>query len=327
MIITKTPLRVSFVGGGSDIPQFYKRFNYGSVVSAAINSYVYVIVSKKNDFYERYRLNYSKTESVERIDLIKNEIIRECIKYTKIKDRLYIATIADVPSNTGLGSSSSFCVGLLNALYYYKKQKVTKRNLAEIASKIEIKILKNPIGKQDHYAAAFGGFNHIQFYSNNKVKVKPLSSKRGNDLLQNSLLVWTTKFRSASKILKKQKKNLKINSLKMIEIRNLSDVFSKEFKKKRLNLLQVGKLIERNWALKKGLTNLTTNKAINDIHKFGLKNDVLGSKLLGAGGGGFILFIVDKKKQKQIIKKFKKKGYRVYNFSLDTSGSSIKEIL
>lgn len=327
MIITKTPLRVSFVGGGSDIPQFYKRFNYGSVVSAAINSYVYVIVSKKNDFYERYRLNYSKTESVERIDLIKNEIIRECIKYTKIKDRLYIATIADVPSNTGLGSSSSFCVGLLNALYYYKKQNVTKKNLAEIASKIEIKILKNPIGKQDHYAAAFGGFNHIQFYSNNNVKVKPLSSKRGNDLLQNSLLVWTTKFRSASKILKKQKKNLKINSLKMIEIRNLSDVFSKEFKKKKLNLLQVGKLIERNWVLKKGLTNLTTNKAINDIHKFGLKNDVLGSKLLGAGGGGFILFIVEKKNQKQIIKKFKKKGYRVYNFSLDTSGSSIKEIL
>ena len=206
MIITKTPLRVSFVGGGSDIPQFYIRFNYGSVVSATINSYVDVIVSKKNDFYERYRLNYSKTESVERIDLIKNEIIRECIKYTKIKDRLYIATIADVPSNTGLGSSSSFCVGLLNALYYYKKKRVSKKKLAEIAAKIEIKILKNPIGKQDHYAAAFGGFNHIKFYSNNKVKVENLLSKHGDNLLHNSLLVWTTKFRSATKILKKTKK-------------------------------------------------------------------------------------------------------------------------
>lgn len=327
MIISKTPLRISFVGGGSDISQFYKRFDYGSVVSAAINSYVYVIVSKKNDFYEKYRLNYSKTESVEKVNLIKNEIIRECIKYTKIKDRLYIATIADVPSNTGLGSSSSFCVGLLNALYYYKKKKISKKKIAEIASKIEIETLKNPIGKQDHYAAAFGGFNHIKFYANNHVNVKPLPFRDGNNLLQNSLLVWTSKFRSASKILRRQKKNAKINSSKMIEIRNLSEKFSKEFKNKNIDLPKIGKLIERNWELKKGLTNLTTNKVINDIHQLGLKNKVLGSKLLGAGGGGFILFLIEKKNKKKIEKKFKEKGYRIYNFLLDKNGSRIKKIV
>ena len=164
MIISKTPLRISFVGGGTDFSSFYKKNGYGLVVNTSIDKYIYISVKKLNPvFHEKFRLNYSETEMVDHVRNIKNPIIRECIKFLDIDDRLYISTIADVPSSTGLGSSSSFTVGLLNVLYDFKKQKVSPGRLAEEAAHIEIKVLDSPIGKQDHYVASFGGLNKIFF--------------------------------------------------------------------------------------------------------------------------------------------------------------------
>ena len=157
MIISRTPLRISFAGGGTDIPSFYKKNSYGCVLSSAINKYIYVSVKKHSKLYsEKIRLNYSETETVNDVEKIKNPIIRTCLKFLEIDDNIYISTVADAPGSSGLGSSSTFCVGLLNALYAYKGQKVNSNRLAKEAAKIEMEILKRPIGKQDHYAAAFG---------------------------------------------------------------------------------------------------------------------------------------------------------------------------
>ena len=175
MIVSKTPLRISFVGGGTDFGSFYKKNSYGLVVNTSIDKYIYTSVKKLDPlFYEKFRLNYSETEMVDHVKNIKNPIIRECIKFLNIDDRLYISTIADVPSFSGLGSSSSFTVGLLNVLYNFKKQKISPGKLAEEAAHIEIKVLGSPIGKQDHYVASFGGLNKIFFFDNDKVKVEKI---------------------------------------------------------------------------------------------------------------------------------------------------------
>ena len=174
MIISKTPLRISFFGGGTDLPTFYKNSNYGAVVSSSINQYLYVTIKKQNKLFDEYRLNYSITELVKDIDKVKNPIIRECIKFMNIDDYLYISTIADAPSETGLGSSSSFCVGLLNVLYKFKGISVSIEKLAEEASHIEINKLNLSLGKQDHYIAAYGGLNYIKFFDNEKVEIEKM---------------------------------------------------------------------------------------------------------------------------------------------------------
>ena len=178
MIISKTPLRISFAGGGTDLPSFYKHNDYGAVLSTGINSYLYVSVKKHTPLYnERIRLNYSESELVNDVKEIKNPIIRECLKFLEIDDAIYISTVADAPPAAGLGSSSTFAVGLLNGLYKYKGITASRGMLAEEAAHIELDILKKPMGKQDHYAAAFGGLNYIRFNSDESVTIKPLITK------------------------------------------------------------------------------------------------------------------------------------------------------
>ena len=207
MIISRTPLRISFAGGGTDIPSFYRKNNYGCVLSAAINKYIYVSVKKHSEiFTEKIRLNYSDTENVDSVNKIKNPIIRACLKHLNINENIYISTVADAPGSSGLGSSSAFCVGLLNALYTYKGLNVSKNKLAEEAATIEIDVLKRLIGKQDHYAAAFGSINFFKFHSDEKISVKPIDENSQNvKMIFNNLYTFYSGInRDASKILESQ---------------------------------------------------------------------------------------------------------------------------
>ena len=214
MIISKTPLRISFAGGGTDFPSFYQKNEYGAVLSTCVDSYIYVSIKEHTSLFdEKIRLNYSETELVNNIEHIKNAIIRECLKFLKIDERLYISTIGDAPSMSGLGSSSAFCVGLLNALYKYKGIAVSPGRLAEEAAYIEIDVLKRPIGKQDHYAAAFGGLNYFVFYADNTVAVKSVSVADHivSSISGSMLSFWTRATRPAESILLEQNHNTERN--------------------------------------------------------------------------------------------------------------------
>jgi D-glycero-alpha-D-manno-heptose-7-phosphate kinase len=209
VVITKTPLRISFIGGGTDMPYFYNKFS-GATISCAINKYIYVTAKYHNNFQEKYRLNYSATENVKSIDEIKNLRIREVIKKLKITRPLYINTFADIPTNSGLGSSSSFTVGLIHALSSLENKKFSKKKIAEMAYDIEARITNNSLGKQDHYISSFGGIKHIQ-YKKNRIKISSiiLDQKKITYLFNSFLLVWTGKNREAVNVLKDQKKKCK----------------------------------------------------------------------------------------------------------------------
>ena len=209
-VTTITPQRISFVGGGTDLPSFYTNHG-GGVISSAINQYVYVTVKQHSPLFdEAYRLSYSKTEHAHTLDDIENSIARECLRLVHVEPPLYIATAADLPASSGLGSSSSFAVGLLNALHLLKGERVSPAQLAEEACEVEINILGNPIGKQDQYAAAFGGLNHIIFKESGRVEIDHLVLQNNliDEIFENSLLIWTGIQRDASSILAKQNKNV-----------------------------------------------------------------------------------------------------------------------
>lgn len=322
MIISKTPLRISFVGGGSDIESFYSKLG-GAVVSTTIDKYVYVTVNKKFD--NHIRVSYSQTEEVSQVDKIEHKLVRETLKFHKIKGGVEITSIADIPSRgTGMGSSSSFGVGLLHCLYAYKSKYVSAEKLAEESSYIEIKKCKEPIGKQDHYNAAFGGFNFIQFNTDGRVRVEPLIfQKKTRDILKESLLLFYTGItRSASAILKKQVNNVSISleKRKMIEkMVKLTYKLKADLQKNRLDTF--GEILHQNWLLKKGLTEDISNALIDKWYDRALENGAIGGKLLGAGGGGFLLFFAPKQKHHKIIAALKE--LRLIPFDFDTEGSKI----
>ena len=210
MIISKTPLRISFFGGGTDLPSFYESTNYGSVLSVSIDSYIYVTIKKHSElFVEKYRLQYSETELGNNLSDIKNPIIRECLRHLNVTDNIYISTIADAPGASGLGSSSSFCVGLLQALYKYKGEDVSAGKLAKEAAYIEIDLLKRPMGKQDAYAAAFGGLNYFRFNNDQTVTIKPmvLPDENKKIIFDHMLSFWTGVARPSESILEEQNNN------------------------------------------------------------------------------------------------------------------------
>jgi len=236
LVITKTPLRISFFGGGTDFKDFYK-VDYGRVVATAINKFIYVTVKNHEPlFNENYRLNYSETEKINSLSKIKNNIIRECLRLVKIKPPIYISIVSDVPSHTGLGSSSSLIVGLLNALYVTKGIFKTPNELAQLACRIEINILKQPIGKQDHYVSAYGGFAEFKFLKNNKVKVKKIKNNILTKIFRSSVIVWTGQYREAKLILKDQKKRIKENFFRLKLLNQISNKFLYLTKKKKFNL-------------------------------------------------------------------------------------------
>lgn len=303
-IITRTPLRISFFGGGSDIKKFYIK-NKGVVISSTINKFIYVTIKKHGTtFDEKYRLNYQKSENVNKIDRIKNNIIRESLKYLNIDEPLYISTIGDIPAMSGLGSSSAFTVGLLKGLFALKNKKINKKELAELACKIEIDILKSPIGKQDQYAATYGGINKFIF-GKKIVKVVPLQKKINSNLFfKNLQLFFTGIYRNSYKVLSSINSNSKNqNSIKNIVKK--SEIAFKILVKSNKKINLIGKLFKESWNIKKSLSKKITNKTINLSYNKALKAGAVGGKIAGAGGGGFLLFITPKKKLIKVKKTLK----------------------
>ncbi len=321
MIISRTPLRISFAGGGSDLPDFFKKHE-GAVVSTTIDKYIHITVLPY--FHSnKILLKYSKTEEVSHPKHLENSIANSIIQSMKLNG-LEIASSGDMPSSTGLGSSSSFAVGLHHILSHYIGKKVSPEDLAQKASQTEIIKLKSPIGKQDQYASAYGGLNFIRFLPNGKVVVEPIkiSPKIKKELENNLLLFYTNITRSANDVLKEQKDNIKKSKdtvSKLKEMVKLAHEMKKTLEKG--NLSKFGKLLHDGWVLKQNLAGKITNNTINKYYDIGLKNGALGGKLLGAGGGGCLLFYCDKKDQNRLKKSLK--DLRHIPFSFSDNGSEI----
>jgi len=320
MIGTRTPFRMSFIGGGSDLKEFYSR-SPGSVLSTTINKYMYIFL---HPFFDnRIQVKYSKTELVERIIEIKHPIVREVLRKFDI-DGIDINSIADIPAGTGLGSSSSYTVGLLHAMYSYTNQQVSSELLAKVACEIEIDILKEPIGKQDQYAAAFGGLNVIHFLPTGKAKVGPINMQPSvyNQLQDNLLLFYTGITRNASDVLSDQKHNMINKQAKFDSMLRMTELVEKAIKNLcESDLDEFGKTLDENWNLKKSLSNKISNTDINDIYSMAKKNGAVGGKLLGAGGGGFFLFYCRKENQdglREVLSRLKE-----VEFKFDNTGSQI----
>lgn len=290
MIISKTPLRISFAGGGTDLPSFYKTNGFGAVFSSTIDKYIYVTIKKHCELYpEKIRLNYSETEQVNYLHNIRNPIVRECLKFLNIDEYLYISTVADAPGSSGLGSSSTFCVGLLNALYAYKGQNVSKGQLAEEAAHIEIDMLQRPIGKQDHYAAAFGGLNYFRFNDDETSTIMPVTakSKLSEISFANLLTFWTGIQRNSEDILKEQNKGNKINSNILIKMRDQALQFYELSNSKDMTIENIGNILHEGWLMKCKLASNISNFFISSAYQAAISNGSLGGKVSGAGGGGF----------------------------------------
>ncbi len=319
MIISKTPFRISFTGGGTDFKDFYEQ-TPGLIISTTIDKYMFITVNKRFD--HTLRVSYSKTEIVERVEEIKHPIIRECLKWVGIKNGIEITSIADIPSGTGLGSSSSFTVGLLHALYAYLGQHKSANDLALAACQIEIDILGEPIGKQDQYAAAYGGLLRMEFNNDENVFVDPIiCSKQTKDILNNNLLLFYTGMtRSASNILKHHQNKIKKNFSQLTEIRDFSNIL-KETLQNGKKFDSIGEILDKSWKIKKQLTNNITNDTVEDIYQTAIKGGAVGGKLLGAGGGGFLLLYCPSHKQKALRSKLK--HLRELPFQLESQGSKI----
>lgn len=309
MIVTKTPLRISFIGGGTDLPDFYKK-HYGAVVSTTINKYVYVTVKKHNNvFDEKIRLNYFETEIANHTSEIKNNIIRETLYYLNEQSPLYISTIADFPSKSGLGSSSCFTVGLLKALYAFRNKRVSVAQLAEEAFKIETEKVKSPIGKQDQYAGAIGGMNYFLFRPDDKVTIEPLTLQKAKleYFFDNLMLFWTGLNRDANEVLTEQKTNTKSKFEFLKKMTDNAERF-KTLLHTDFRIENVGEMLHENWQLKKQLASKISNSFIDGCYEKALKNGALGGKICGAGNGGCLLLVVKKENQarvKDILKDLK----------------------
>lgn len=319
MIITRTPFRVSFVGGGSDLKDFYSRNGYGAVVSAAIRSYMYIAIHPY--FQDKIRIKYSKTEDVDSVGEIQHPIVRECLKKVKIERGIEIASFADVPSGTGLGSSSSFTVGLLNALYVYKGVAASKERLAREACEIEIDLLGEPIGKQDQYAAAYGDLNYIRFNGDGTVDVSPqfLPEEDKARLERRLCLYYAGGSRKASAVLAEQKMNMarddSIERLKKMV--GLADEMREDLN--RRNVDKVGEMLHRAWACKKELAGNVTNHNIDALYERALSCGAEGGKILGAGSTGFmLLFSKDHARLRSSMPEVKS-----LPFSIDREGTKI----
>ncbi len=319
MIISRTPFRISFSGGGTDLKEFYKH-EPGAVTSTTIDKYMYITVNKRFD--HTIRISYSHTEIVNSIDEIKHPIIRETLKLVGLTDSLEMISIADIPSGTGVGSSSSFTVGLLHALYAYKGQHVTAERLADEACKIEIDILGEPIGKQDQYAAAYGGLQHIQFNPDESVYADPvICKKETKKMLSNNLLLFYTGItRKSSKILKKQKNGTKAKLNYLRAIRDLSYRI-RYILIRGTNLDEFGEALHQNWLLKKQLVDGISNDKIDQYYRKARSTGALGGKILGAGGGGFLLLYCEKQCQKKVRETLNE--LKEVSFDLEPQGSKI----
>ena len=293
VIVTRTPLRVSFAGGGTDLRDVYER-DHGAVVSAAIDKYIYVTVKRHSRvFDEAVRINYSRSETVDSIDGIENGIARECLRFMEIEPPIYVSTVGDLPASTGLGSSSAFAVGLLHALHAFRGERVSAGQLAEEASHIEIDVLKQPIGKQDQYAAAFGGLNMFRFMPGGSVTVEPQRVVNGHlhDLFASMLLFWTGHQRDAGHVLAEQKARTDEKLDELLRIRSHAYRLRQLIADGHLEPATFAAVLDETWQVKRGLTSSISTRQIDDWYERAMRAGALGGKLCGAGGGGFLLIM------------------------------------
>lgn len=320
MIITKTPFRVSFCGGGSDIADFYKEYG-GCVLSTTINRYMYLTIHPYFD-ERKTVLKYSQNEIVDDIKDIQHSIFR-CVLNEKGISGVEISSTADVPSGTGLGSSSSFTVGLLHTLACYQGKYLSKMKLAEEACNVEIEKLGAPIGKQDQYAAACGGLNFISFHKDDSVSVEPIIM-RGDKMIElqdNLLMFYTGITHDANKILAEQKRTIASKSDKTQNLIRMCELAG-EMKTSLENncISDVGAILNESWMKKKELVGSISNAKIDELYEIALNNGATGGKLLGAGGGGFLLFYCPKEKQQMLKQNLKLKPFP---FKFEHDGSSV----
>jgi D-glycero-alpha-D-manno-heptose-7-phosphate kinase len=323
MIISRTPFRVSFFGGGTDYPVWYKDHG-GVVLSSTIDKYCYVTLRELPPFFKyKHLLRYYQREEANSIEEIEHPSIRECLKFLNMNKNIELVHHADLPARSGLGSSSTFTVGLLMAGYALNNQMITKNQLAQDAIEVEQHRIGESVGSQDQTAASFGGLNRINFGGYREVNVTPLtvSLEKVNNL-QNHLMLFFTGFsRNAADIARKQ---IEISSIKTKEL-NIMVELCQEAEKLLVSsddgFLEWGELLNEQWKIKKSMTNLVTNSKIDEMYDEGIKSGALGGKLLGAGGGGFILFFVPPEKQKQLTENLK--DFLHVPFKFDFTGSQI----
>jgi len=302
MIISRTPFRISFVGGGTDLRAFYAK-EPGQVLSTSIDKYIYVVVKRQIGIVEfKYRVNWSKVEFCNRIEDIEHPVVREALQLMGIDYPIEITTFSDIPGSTGLGSSSAFTVGLLHALYALKGQMVTKHTLACKAANIEVDLLKRTMGKQDHFASSYGNLNVFTFLKDEQVLVEPVFYRpEVSHVLGNNLLLFFTKFkRDASEVLVSQNRE---TPNKMDVLRKMKKLVNplREVLSSNTNLNQVGEILHENWMLKRSLTSDISSNIIDEYYLKARSAGALGGKLLGAGGGGFLLFYVEHHNHKAVI--------------------------
>jgi len=313
MIISKTPLRVSFAGGGSDFKDYY-RLKYGAVVSSAVDKYIYVTVNRKFD--DLIRLSYSQTEIVDDVEKIEHNLIREAMKLTGVTkgvDISYMSDMLPALEGTGLGASSALAVGILNALHAFKGERVPTSKLAEEASKIEIEILKHPMGKQDHYPAAFGNLNFIKFNPDETVCVEPVicNPEAKKALNDNLLLFYTGISSSSASILPEQKQKIETNCQVLDKIVGLVEELRQCFCNN--DFKNFGDILHQGWELKQKFASNISNNLINNYYQKAMEAGAEGGKILGSGGGGFLLFYCPKEKQnrvRQVLANLKETQFR-----------------
>ena len=321
MIISRTPFRISFAGGGTDLPSYYLKDD-GQVISTTIDKYIYVAVKRQTAIAEhKFRINWSKVEFKDKVDDIEHPIVREALKMMKIDFPLEISTFADIPAQTGLGSSSAFAVGLLHALYALKGEMVTKGGLAAQAAKLEIDILGRKIGKQDHYSASYGNINVFGFHKNGHVSVDPVFYRPETKYaIENHLMLFYTAIkRDANDILKVQSKNTPDKHEILSEMKTQVKLIQ-EMLASGKNLHEFGKVLDLGWQLKKTLADKISSSGIDQYYEKAINAGAVGGKLLGAGGGGFFLFYVEPQNQK-VVKNSLSSLYEL-PFSFDTGGGT-----
>lgn len=324
MIVSSAPVRITMGGGGTDLRSYYSKYG-GFLIAAAINKYIYISANKR--FYNSIRLSYSQTEIVDNVNAIKHRLFRETLKFLDIEDSIELISVADVPANCGLGTSSSFTVSLLNALHTYKKDFISQRQLAEEACHIEIDILGEPVGKQDQYVAAFGGIVCLTFDKDGSVTVEPLKIPgEALDQLETNILLFGTGIeRSASQILVEQDEKSKNGDHEILD--NLHQIKEIGLETRRVlekgNIDYLGELLKMQWDIKKKRCHKLTAPFLDECYELACKNGAAGGKIIGAGGGGFFMFYCPNNEKLQLCQAMKKMGLKPMKFHFDFEGAKI----